>query len=259
MSNFFYPSFRFHLRNWVKYIASGLGFIVNRNSSSSNSYLQIALALRNFHIFNVVDVGANLGQFSTDLIRSSSGLSVFAVEPIPSCHSFILKHFRHQKNISVYPSPVAVSCKQGTASFYIANSLASSSLLRPDSIINDKHNISSQNLSSTLNVETVTLDHILNWANIYSDDYMLKLDIQGYEFTLLEHIFSQGMFPRLVFLETSLITTYENEFGFYHVQDLFHRHNYHLFSINQSLASTVTGATIQMNVMYSRDPQCHTS
>ena len=101
-----------------------------------------------------------------------------------------------------------MSNKDGVARMYVSSGVsdASSSLLQPTGHLNDHPDVY---FDDTIDIRTITLDKWAEENNIPSVDF-LWLDMQGFEFKMLET--SARIFPtvKAIHTEVSMRETYEN-------------------------------------------------
>lgn len=162
----------------------------------------------------VIDVGANVGQFASDLRRSGFNGRIFSIEPI----SEIFKSL--ERNSAADPNWMAInlgiSNMQGDQDIHVSgNDALSSSFLKIR-----KNHTSSFPDSGTLRVEkvkTTTLLKLLHELEVSPENSLLKLDVQGLELSILKSIDSfVNLFP-IIYLELSLTPLYEEEADFIEV------------------------------------------
>jgi FkbM family methyltransferase len=116
----------------------------------------------------VVDLGANVGGFSTEMIEKF-GCYCYAVEANP----LIFKHIPPKDNLKT--SNLAVAANSGTFDFFIAENPESSSLyFREDMLLKEKLNVPSQRLDEF--VEALGIEDI----------DLLKMDIEGAEIEVID-------------------------------------------------------------------------
>lgn len=130
-----------------------------------------------------LDVGANLGIYSRDLLRSAEGagvgekLELFCFEPNPDCVKEIEKNlasFIKEGNISIVPK--VMTNQGGEATFHVTGTTAGSSSLKVD----ERHQ-----KSQKITVECVTFDGFCEQRKI---DQVLfaKVDTEGNDMRVIE-------------------------------------------------------------------------
>ena len=133
------------------------------------------------------DVGANVGYYS--LLLRHNFRQVYAVEPVPANIRRLKRglSIRFVRNVRVVP--VALSDKNGKATFYInsdsrtiIDNLSPSSLLERFEFRSCDHAPDRTYAGSPISVETMTFDSLLSEPK--AD--LVKIDVEGTEFLVLE-------------------------------------------------------------------------
>lgn len=117
----------------------------------------------------VVDIGANIGEFS--MAVAPLARNVFSFEPDPLVQEALCLNLSRFKNVKV--EPIALSNKSGSVPFYLSTKNADSSFVKP------------RTWSSIVHVKTLTLDDFIRQKGIDRIDF-LKLDAEGWEPEVLE-------------------------------------------------------------------------
>ncbi len=134
----------------------------------------------------ILEAGAYDGQDTIYMANFWPKSTVYAFEPVPEIHNWLIGRAGFYKNITTYK--LALSDKNGEAMFYVSefNShpgtpSASSSLLEPkDHLIQAPHVL----FPKKIQVNTVTIDSWAEQNNVDKIDF-LWLDMQGYELNAL--------------------------------------------------------------------------
>jgi FkbM family methyltransferase len=133
------------------------------------------------------DVGANIGFYS--LLLRHNFKQVYAIEPVPRNVRRLKRRLsiRFVRNVKVLP--VALSDKNGKATFYVnqdsrsmINNLSASSLLEKFEFRSCDHASDRTYAGSPITVETMTFDNLL--SEPIAD--LVKIDVEGAEFLVLE-------------------------------------------------------------------------
>lgn len=169
-------------------------------------------------IKTIFDVGANVGQTTTELRRLFPKSFIHAFEPTPSSRDTYLKQHGQDSNLKLWPC--AIASKPGQATFQVNLRSMTNSLLNVAHASAEwvgKENIT--NIES-ISVEVRTLDEFCAANNIQSID-ILKLDIQGSELDALKgatELFRQKKI-RHVCLEAPFVLLYERQAFFHEIRE----------------------------------------
>ncbi len=154
----------------------------------------------------VVDVGANVGQFSLLVRALHPGAKIIAFEPLPDAAARYRRVFAGDSRMTLHEA--AISPDAGTATMHVSASADSSSLLP----ITDRQSElfpGTQEVGTT-EVTAGPLDSFVGTDEL-SAPAMLKIDVQGFELEVLRG--SQSLLSRFawVYVEASFEALYENQ------------------------------------------------
>ncbi len=137
----------------------------------------------------VVDVGANIGQFSAAVLLFAPNASILALEPDPEVHARLAAHLSIPHDVRT--ACVAAGADAGRVPLQRA-ALPVMSTLRTDGL-------SGYDLVGTVEVEVVTLDELTEGLTAVD---LLKIDVEGYELEVLHG--AQSLLRRTRFLLVEL-------------------------------------------------------
>jgi len=197
----------------------------------------------------VLDVGANTGQFATEL-REDIGFrgDIVSFEPLTSAFRVL------EQRSGSDPKWRAVQCalgdEDGTAEIQVAGNSYSSSLLKmlpahieaaPESAYQGREQIMTRRLDTILE----------SCCDINSNIY-LKIDVQGFERRVIKG--AEASLPRIkaIQLEMSLTPLYEGESPFGEMHELLQSRGFNLYSLEPGFANRKTGQLLQVDGIYVR-------
>ena len=153
----------------------------------------------------IVDCGSYNGADAIDLVRIFPEATVYCFEPVPELFIQLKGKTAAYPNIHCYQ--IALSDQDGEANMYVSSqgSDGSSSLLEPSTHLNDHPNVLFNN---TIRVKVMKLDTWAQLNNIKSVD-LLWLDMQGFEFQMLEASPNILHRTKLIHTEISMKDTYK--------------------------------------------------
>lgn len=132
--------------------------------------------IKKHRVKNVIDVGAHFGEWATHLWSISKDLHIFSIEANPDCNSRLTLV---NKNSVI----ACLSDKNGIKPFYRTNE---DLMCTGNSLYIENTNHYSDEKLNVIELETFTLDHIIDK---YQPDLVfdfLKLDVQGSELDILK-------------------------------------------------------------------------
>jgi FkbM family methyltransferase len=161
-----------------------------------------------FKVKNILDVGANIGQWALQVRDGGFKEDITSFEPTSAFEILKKNTFRDSNWKCVN---VAVSNQTGESRIYLAsNGNLSSSILQPDEILLQGFGIE---FNESINVPTTTLDEYLYNSQI--GEFYLKIDVQGAEKLVLEGAENSLSKCMAVEFESSLTSLYKGESNHY--------------------------------------------
>ncbi len=191
-------------------LAGQFGYEIRRKQPQ-----QAESMLSRIELATVLDVGAYTGQFSSAVFSVHPDTMIHAFEPIPECFAILQSKFSGNKKFQAHN--VAISDSNTVAKFEVNDLRASSSLLALDEM--HKQMFPQARKTNTIQVNVTTLDH---WAEDHElkNPILLKLDVQGNEFRVLQG--ASGILRRVdyVLSEICLGAMYKGQASFREIHDI---------------------------------------
>ena len=214
--------------------------------------LRVAPAIEHDHLWGlgfetVVDVGANKGQFSLAASKHlGRSLKIFAFEPQATESKVFQSLFRTCPNVVLYE--VAIGPRTREVSMNISKSKDSSSLLEITGLQNDLYP-NTEKVSTEIIKERPLVSFL--GAEQISGLSLLKIDVQGYEKSVLEG--SAGLLKEFDYLycECSYVELYEGQTLAHDIIRELYEASFKVIGVyNTSYASD--GASIQSDLLFQR-------
>ena len=149
----------------------------------------------------VIDCGANVGKIATEFAKS--GATVYAFEPDEVAFPELQKNVAHMDNVICMKS--AVSAEDGQTKLFHRPDRGSDELLstQGSSLESKKANV---NESDFQLVETIDLARFI--TDLDTRVACIKMDIEGHEATVLEHLLEAGALSKV---DSILVETHERK------------------------------------------------
>ncbi|GEM_PF-1334595 len=176
----------------------------------------------------VLDVGVNRGTIALHLARLYVDLPIHLIEPIPAQCRYLEERFARFPDLKVHQ--LALSDRNGSAAFHVADHIGSSSLFTNSGDEAARH--STHAVAETITVELARLD---DWcaAQGISQVSCMKIDAQGSEFSILqgaERLLSEQAIDMLM-LEWFALPHYDGVPLLDEILGLMRSHGYWLYDI----------------------------
>jgi FkbM family methyltransferase len=195
----------------------------------------------------VIDVGANVGQFSVAVDRLYPEATVYPVEPDPRTAARLKANVgkRLAKNVRT----TAVGDYVGTASFHVNSDTQVSSLLN---LGKDRlESFPKSQVVESVTVPVTTLDAIFG-ADELASPILIKIDVQGFEDRVINGAKMLLERTKWVLMEVSFSSLYEGESDFTTILNIMHAHGFRFLRPMNFHISPVTGEIIEMDALFEK-------
>jgi FkbM family methyltransferase len=212
-------------------------------------YYLLQRSLSKFRIDLVFDIGANIGQFASELRSVGFDGQVVSFEPLSSAHRVLSKAASRDAKWEVYPR-TAVGAYNAEIDINIASNSVSSSVLP----MTESHLSAAVGSAYTGTERTsmVTLDMVApKYLNCCRRPF-LKIDTQGFEWEVLNG--AQMTLPHVkgVLCELSLVNLYEGQYLWIEVIERLNKEGFTLWSIQRGFCNHRDGRTLQVDASFFR-------
>lgn len=238
-----------YLINKCKKLFRSLGVEVSGYTPTQSISAQIVASLNYYNIDLVLDIGANCGQFAEDIRSGGYVGKIISFEPLSSAYSALVKASVADNEWEVYER-CAIGAKGGVAVINIAANSASSSILN----MMDSH-IDAAPHSAYIGTETVpvlTLDSIFrDFADVYKSIFV-KIDVQGFEWEVLDGAIATIPHLRGLLIEMSIIPLYQNQHLWEEIVQRLKVSGFHLWALQPGFTDPKNGRTLQFDGIFFR-------
>jgi FkbM family methyltransferase len=186
------------------YILNKLLSIFNKNNINvsfsqcgEDLLIQYIFRLRGIDKITYIDIGANnpiyLNNTLLFYLKGSKGINI---EANPNLINLFLKHRVKDTNLNV-----GIYSKNEIKKFYIFNDLTLSTF--SDEEAKKMENLYNHKIKQVIEIQTYTLNEIINKYNNGQFPDLLSIDIEGMEFEVLKTIDYNVSFPKVICIETA--------------------------------------------------------
>ena len=195
----------------------------------------------------VIDVGANVGQFSVAASKLFAGARLFPIEPDPRVAVKLRGNLDAAAAGNLLVTAVGDRC--GEATFNVNRDSQVSSLLPLG-----KDRVASfpgSTVLETITVPLATLDSLFSSRSL-EEPVLLKIDVQGFEDRVIAG--AQQLLQRVewVLMEVAFSSLYDGERDFESINALMQSANFHFVRPMNIHISPTTGEIIEMDVLFRR-------
>lgn len=239
------------IKRFVRNCIRRAGWDIKRSDPRSSEASRIVRQLFVHEIDVVFDVGANTGQFATMLRDAGFPGRIVSFEPSTNAHSTLSKRARRDANWIVAPR-MALGDHDGTISLNLAGNSVSSSVLP----MLPSH-ASAAPESRYVGSETVdlrTLDSVGTELAMDTERVFLKLDVQGFEYKVLQGAEQFLSCVTGLQIELSLVPLYDGERLFHPMLLDLEERGYEMWSLVPSFVDPGTGRLLQLDAIFFRKP-----
>lgn len=132
-----------------------------------------------------IDLGAHDGKVLKRVIKAFNGVDLFvAFEPIPKFYNKLIKRFKNNHRVKIFPV-AAACCDEDEIKFYIQRQRYDNKKIAQGSTLLGIYDHFEM-------VQAVNFSKYLERNFKISDNIVVKIDIEGYEYDLLEHLIETG-------------------------------------------------------------------
>ena len=183
-------------------------FLTRIGSNVDSPFISIVRNLEDSNVSNVIDVGANVGQFGLDIRRHGFKGQIVSYEPVNETFGLLTQTTRRHQPWKAIQLGLGAAESERTINIS-GNDGLSSSLLEMGSLhlenFPDSATVSRQNISIS------TIDNQLVVLGLRPQEIMLKLDVQGFEAEVLKGASQSISKIPLCYLEVSITPLYEGD------------------------------------------------
>jgi FkbM family methyltransferase len=182
-------------------------FRVKKRGGISTLYTQLDKKwLHALNIDTILDIGANLGQFTNTALHLLPNAIIYSFEPIPDCFDKLSDSVKNNSNVKTYN--IGIGAESGTISFQYNKFSAASSFLESTDKLKDSFPYAGE--TNSINVSISRLDDIAKDLKI-GDSLLTKIDVQGYEDKVLAGGEITIKRSKIIIIETSFEKLYEQQ------------------------------------------------
>lgn len=225
------------------------GFDLRRFSPKDEFPARLAAFLQKFEVDTVLDVGANIGQFASELREAGFNRRIISFEPLSSAHSELEAKAATDPSWFIHPR-TALGDHDGTVAINVSGNSVSSSILNMKPAHSDAARTSGYVGTDT--APLCRLDSVVPAYLTAGSRVFLKVDTQGFEWQVLDG--AQELLSRVVgvLLEVSLVELYDGQKLWKPILDRMLASGFEIWSIDRGFTDPRDGRTLQCDIVFVR-------
>jgi FkbM family methyltransferase len=238
------------MKKVLKKMLNFFGLIVfKRETISRKIYPDLDRRLKiinNFEINLLLDIGANTGQYSSEIRRLGYFGEIISFEPLKDAYQDLLKVSKNDSKWSI--RNLALGDKKEDNYINVSENSMSSSILK----ILPLH-IESAPQSRYINkqkIEIDTIDSVLKDNYLDNHNVMVKIDTQGYEKKILEGAIRNIDKIRIIQLEMSIEPLYDGEINITDMIVYMKSIGFKLYSLENGHEDKLLGKLLQVDGVF---------
>lgn len=168
----------------VQAVGRLFGLEIRRNGPSARDDLRLAHFLKERRIELLFDVGANRGQFASQMFEAGFAGEIVSFEAMPHAHTILSANAQSSGRRWIVAPVGALSDREGEVEFNVNNSDATSSLLEASA--DSLESIPGIQLQGKVKVPARRLDDVAPGYGVAKRRSFIKIDVQGGEGLVLD-------------------------------------------------------------------------
>ena len=197
----------------------------------------------------VLDIGANQGQFLTEIFKSYPDLSFVSFEPLKEPYQKLLAFAKDKKNITTFN--VALGNEDKEATIYRNQYTPSSSLLKMNQSHKDAFPYTQNAVEETIRIRRLD-DVVKENPALFNGPFLMKIDVQGFEEQVLKGACDFLKKVDSIIIELNFEQLYENAPLFDDIYTLLKKEGFRYCGSIDQMKDPRTGAFLQADGLFKR-------
>lgn len=238
------------MNKFVRQGLRNLGVEVHKYSMSASPPGQIVASLHQFGIDLVLDVGANTGQFVSEIRRCGYAGRAVSFEPLSLAHGGLMRSAAGDTLWEVFPR-CAIGDRNGEVEINIAGNSVSSSILP---MLESHRSAAPETAYQGKEIAPIkTLDTIAGQCLKDARAPFLKIDTQGFEWQVLDG--ARDTLPHIkgILVELSLVPLYDGQHLWREVIARLEAAGFSLWAFKPEFSDLASGRTLQVDGVFFRN------
>jgi FkbM family methyltransferase len=240
------------LKSSLKNSLKRLGYVTYADGCLHNPDLAVVKTLAHLNINTIIDIGANVGQFAQAMYEEGFKGKIISLEPLKAVHETLsLKALEHTKcnplSNWVVPAPIAIGDGDGESEINVCSRSSCSSITTM--LAPHKEALPDAKFLSKEQIKIKTLDSIWNQYISLEDAVLIKIDVQGYEYKVLQGANMALSKAKAVLVEVSVTPLFESQKTWHEILKYLESRGFELWALNKAFVNEITGRDLQYNAL----------
>jgi len=237
------------LRKIVRALLNQAGWELHRYRPASDPWALVLDQIRQHRIDVVLDVGANVGQFASELRGKGYRGRIVSFEPLSSAHATLLRNAENDPTWTVAPRG-AIGSSNGEVMINVSQNSVSSSVLPISAALAQSAPEASYVRSEATPLKT--LDRAVEGLVEPTSRAFLKIDTQGFEYEVLNGAGETLKRTAVICVETSLVPLYSGQPLWRSIVERLEGDGWVLWDMRHAFSDPTTGQLLQADLVFSR-------
>ena len=237
------------VKQLINFFFNLVGLEVQRHQPLSDAGTQIYQAIKKVKTNIIFDIGANVGQFASEIRRKGYDGKIISFEPLTSVRKKLIDCSSKDTNWLVHER-TAIGDYNGFIDINISKNSLSSSILPMLSSHSD-----AEDNSVYIDNERTPINTLDSLADAYLNDSsncFIKIDTQGYEWQVLDGAINTLKKSKGILCELSLVSLYEGQHLWKEMMERFEKEGFVLWSLQKAFTDKRNGRTLQVDAVFLR-------
>ena len=231
----------------LKKVANFFGYTLTRKHKTESLIDLIKLRLIINPCDYLIDVGANMGDFSYNYRQMFNNLICF--EPNHNLISILNQKFKNNNNIKIFN--LGVGDRKESRNFYITNDKGKtlSSIKKQNNIIHKL--LKNTRIVDQYNINVITLHDFIIENNLQEKSIFLKIDTQGNDLEVLHGLKKFIKNIKFIKIEMPVINIYDISYNFLQINEFMDQNNFIPLYI-EHITRDKSGRLVEYDVVFER-------
>ncbi len=233
------------LKNILHNFTRRLGYDFYALKDRAEKESQKLIWLQQKKVKTIIDVGANVGQFTYKIRKIFPNASIYSFEPIKNCFDTLVNNFKNDANFTAFN--FACGDTTETVEINVNNYSPSSSILDIQQLHID--NFKNTGISTKEKIKVDLLDNLINLDNLESP-ILIKIDTQGFEKKVIAGALNVIAKAEIILIELSYQKLYTNQSLFHDIYTILYDLGFQYYGNIEELLSPIDGMPLQSDGIF---------